>query len=214
VTLHALQEPGRRRLARWAIGGAGLLLWPPAGLADANAHANLNANANAGALAALRGGGVVLALRHALAPGTFDPPGFRLDQCGTQRNLSEDGREQARRIGAWFRAQGLVPTAVRSSPWCRCLDTATLAFGRAERWAALGSPAGVAETTTDEHRRERRERLGAVHSGRGFEVWVTHMFVLADLTGENSASGEGLVLRPADAAGGKSARVLARLNVG
>ncbi|MDZ7592786.1 MAG: histidine phosphatase family protein [Rubrivivax sp.] len=90
----------------------------------------------------LRAGGVVVALRHALAPGTFDPPGFTLDSCATQRNLSDEGRAQARRIGQWFRARGLQPAVVRTSPWCRCVDTATLAFGGAETWAALGSPRG------------------------------------------------------------------------
>ena len=61
-----------------------------------------------------------------------DPPGFRLGECATQRQLSETGREQAQRIGTWFSARGLAPAEVRSSAWCRCLDTATLAFGRAQ----------------------------------------------------------------------------------
>jgi phosphohistidine phosphatase SixA len=74
--------------------------------------------------ALLRTGGAVVAFRHALAPGTFDPPEFRLGDCGTQRNLSDEGRAQARRIGAWFRDRSLAPARVRSSPWCRCLDTA------------------------------------------------------------------------------------------
>ena len=53
--------------------------------------------------AALRAGGLVLAFRHAIAPGTFDPPQFKLGDCTTQRNLSDEGREQARRIGVWFK---------------------------------------------------------------------------------------------------------------
>ncbi len=55
--------------------------------------------------------------RHALAPGTFDPPGFRLGDCGTQRNLNDEGRPQARRIGEWFQARQLRPEKVLSSPW-------------------------------------------------------------------------------------------------
>ena len=98
-------------------------------------------------LALLREGGLVLALRHALAPGTFDPPAFRLGDCSTQRNLDDSGRQQARQIGGWFQAQGLQPAHVRSSPWCRCLDTARLAFGPHETWAALGSPQGATEAT-------------------------------------------------------------------
>lgn len=158
--------------------------------------------------ALLRQGGVVVAFRHALAPGTFDPPGFRVEDCRTQRNLSEDGRSQARAIGRWFQAQGLQPARVRSSPWCRCLDTARLAFNQAEVWAALGSPRGAMETTNAAHLRELRQALAAAAQQRGrFEVWVTHMFVLSALADTNTDSGEGLLLR----AEAGTVRVLARL---
>ena len=159
--------------------------------------------------ALLKTGGVVIAFRHALAPGTFDPPGFRLGDCGTQRNLSEEGRAQARRIGAWFRSRGLQPAVVRSSPWCRCLETAELAFGRAEAWPALGSPrAGTEETNARSLAALCQALAAAVRQPGRFEAWVTHMFVLGDLLGANTASGEGLVLG-LDAAG--APRVLARL---
>lgn len=144
----------------------------------------------------LRGGGVVLAMRHALAPGTFDPPGFRLGDCGTQRNLDAEGRAQAQRIGGWFVARSLQAARVRSSPWCRCLDTAQLAFGAAEVWPALGSPRGSPELVPVQQQAELGLALQAASRRVGsFEVWVTHMFVLADLVGGNVASGEGLVLR-------------------
>ena len=96
---------------------------------------------------------------------------------------------------------------MRSSPWCRCLDTAALAFGRAEPWAALGSPHGAAETTNAESLDALRQGVAAVPRGR-FEVWVTHQFVLSKLVGGGSSSGEGLVLRT-DAA--SAPQVLARL---
>ena len=160
--------------------------------------------------AVLRTGGVVAAFRHALAPGTFDPPGFRLGDCSTQRNLSDEGRAQARRVGAWFEGRNLKPARVRSSPWCRCVDTATLAFGAAERWAALGSPRGSVEATNAENLRALRQTLQAASARRGqFEVWVTHMFVLSDLMdGGGVGSGEGLLLRAG--ADGKP-QLLARL---
>lgn len=177
--------------------GAGLVAAAPAWASEPDA------------LALLRQGGVVAAFRHALAPGTFDPPGFRIEDCRTQRNLSEEGREQARRIGRWFQAQGLQPARVRASPWCRCLDTARLAFNQAEAWPALGSPRGAVETTNAAHLRELRQALAAATQQRGrFEVWVTHMFVLSELAGTSTDSGEGLLLRT-DAAG--VVRVLARL---
>jgi hypothetical protein len=159
----------------------------------------------------LKAGGVLIAFRHALAPGTFDPPGFTPGVCSTQRNLNDEGRAQARRIGEWFAARSLKPARVRSSPWCRCLDTATLAFGAAEPWAALGSPRGASESTNAESLRSLRRALASASApGRPFEVWVTHMFVLSDLAGVNSASGEGLVLQ---AQGDGTPKVLARLTV-
>ncbi len=168
------------------------------------------AGATGEASALLRRGGVVAAFRHATAPGTFDPLGFRLDDCSSQRNLDASGRAQARRLGDWFRGQGLQPVAVRSSPWCRCMDTATLAFGRAERWPALGSPRGVSESTGAEHLQLLRQALVMARTRPGFEVWVTHMFVLSDLVGSGTASGEGLILQ-ADATGriGVLARIVA-----
>lgn len=144
----------------------------------------------------LRRGGVVLAMRHALAPGTFDPPGFRIGDCSTQRNLSDTGREQARRIGQWFATRSLQPARVRSSPWCRCVDSAQLAFGAAEVWPALGSPRGSSEQVNAQQQAELRLALQAASSRSGrFEVWLTHMFVLADLVDGMVASGDGLVLR-------------------
>ncbi|MEY3474366.1 MAG: hypothetical protein RL087_824, partial [Pseudomonadota bacterium] len=186
-------------LAWAALAGAG----PVAALASPHAQAEVER--------ALREGGVVIALRHALAPGTFDPPEFRLGDCSTQRNLNDEGRAQARRIGQWFSSRGLKPTRVRSSPWCRCVDTATLAFGGAEVWPALGSPRGTEAAVSAQALPQLRQALQSVRTQRGrFEAWVTHMFVLSDLTGEGSSSGEGLVLR-ADANG--AVKVLARLAI-
>lgn len=188
-------------IARRAVLGAGLAL----------ASLRTWAAQDADAEALLRKGGVVAAFRHSLAPGTFDPPGFRLGDCSTQRNLSDEGRTQARSIGAWFQQRQLQPGKILSSPWCRCVDSATLAFGAPQVWAALGSPRGSPETTSAGHLRELRAALVAasIQPGR-FEVWFTHMFVLADLANTNTSSGEALILR-ADR-GGK-AEVLARLAV-
>lgn len=178
------------------------LSWPLLGSARA---------AEPDAVPIVREGGLVIAFRHANAPGTFDPPGFRLGDCGTQRNLDDEGRAQAGRIGAWFAQQALEPSRVRSSPWCRCMDTAKLAFGRADAWPALGSPRGGTESTNQASLRELRAALAtaSARSGR-FEAWVTHSFVLADLAGVNVASGEGLILRADDR---RQPVLLARLQI-
>lgn len=146
------------------------------------------------ATAALRRGGVAVLLRHAATePGIGDPPGFRLGECATQRQLSEAGREQARRIGAWFSARGLAPADVRSSAWCRCLDTATLAFGRARAWTPLNSffEDRSVESARSAALREALRRLPVT----GFEVWVTHQVNISALTGVSPGTGEALVVR-------------------
>ena len=80
----------------------------------------------------LKAGGQVVLIRHAITtPGVGDPPGMRLDDCSSQRNLTDEGRRDARRLGEAFRARGLPVDRVLSSPWCRCLETARLAFGAA-----------------------------------------------------------------------------------
>jgi hypothetical protein len=148
------------------------------------------------ALRSTQAAGSVLMFRHALAPGTFDPPGFKLGDCATQRNLNDEGRQQARQLGAWFAARQLRPTRVRSSPWCRCQETARLAFGdRVEPWAALGSPRAGDEKSNAQALNQMREALAAVvNRGAAFEVWVTHMFVFSAFLGEGAGSGEGVLL--------------------
>lgn len=154
--------------------------------------------------ALLRQGGAVVLFRHALAPGTFDPPGLVLSDCSTQRNLSDEGRAQARRLGDWFRARGLKPAAVKTSPWCRCIDTAQLAFGSAEVWPALGSPSGRPEAERSAQVAALRAELAQVRPGR-FEVWVTHQFVISALAPTATDSAEGVIFEAG------SGRVLGRL---
>lgn len=156
---------------------------------------------------ALRGGGQVVLIRHAsTVAGLGDPPGFRLDDCATQRNLSEAGRAEARRIGAAFRRRGIPVVRVLSSRWCRCLETARLAFGRVEPWPSLDS-------FFDDRGREREQTRAALalmaepHAG-GNLVLVTHQVNITALTGIVPAMGEMIVLTPQ--AGG-TARIAGRL---
>ena len=169
------------------------------------AHAAPDATPDAEAARSLRAGGVVAVFRHTLAPGTYDPPGFRLADCSTQRNLNDEGRAQAQRLGAGFATLGLRPARVLSSPWCRCLDTARGAFGSAQVWEALGSPEGRSNAERAAQQQALRSALAAVPAD-GFEVWVTHNFVIADLVAVSTASGEGVVLR-----GGPAVQLLHRL---
>lgn len=83
-------------------------------------------HANASLANEMQDGQHVLLMRHAEAPGFGDPAGYVLSQCSTQRNLDDYGKKQSKAIGGWLSNQGLQNAMVFSSPWCRCLDTATL----------------------------------------------------------------------------------------
>ena len=77
--------------------------------------------------AAVKNGTTFVIMRHALAPGTGDPEGFRLEDCATQRNLSAEGRAQARAAGRRLAEAGLAEATVLSSRWCRSLETSRVA---------------------------------------------------------------------------------------
>jgi phosphohistidine phosphatase SixA len=146
------------------------------------------------AWAALRRGGAVVALmRHADAPGAGDPPGWRLDDCATQRNLSDQGQADARAVGDRLRAEQVPIAKVLSSPWCRCVDTAKLmnvgpvqieptlsnAFELSDQRAALTEGA--------------RALIGRWR-GPGTLLVVTHGANIQALTGHSPSPGEMVVV--------------------
>jgi len=156
----------------------------------------LSAHADEALWNLLRGGGQVLFVRHAsTVPGVGDPPGFRLEDCRTQRNLSEEGRNEAHRRGELLRRQKVPIGSVVSSQWCRCIDTAQLAFGRVdERWSALnnlfGRSANAAAQVT-----AMRPRISA-YRGKGNLVLVSHGSTTLALTGVSPQQGQIIVLSP------------------
>ena len=87
----------------------------------------------------LKNGGNLIFIRHAYAPGGGDPDNFDLNDCSTQRNLSESGREQAKKIGKFFHENQIPIDKVISSEWCRCKETAEIAFKRFETKDFLNS---------------------------------------------------------------------------
>lgn len=142
----------------------------------------------------LQAGGAVLMIRHAEAPGTGDPPGFVVSDCSTQRNLSEDGRQQAKAIGDWLRAHGIKRARVFSSQWCRCLDTARLMdIGEVNPLSALNS--------FYERMQDREPNMAALRKFLAEQpadgellVLVTHQVTISALTGEYTSSGNGKLL--------------------
>lgn len=175
---------GRRRWLHGAACAVALLALPGGARAAA-----------APAWQALQAGGAALLLRHATTtPGVGDPPGFRRDDCSTQRNLSPAGRSEAARWGDALRERAVRVDAVLSSSWCRCRDTAALAFGRYDLWSPLDS--FFADPATEPAQtRAVRERIAAWR-GPGTLVLVTHQVNIAAVTGRTVASGAAVVMRP------------------
>ena len=121
-------------------------------------------------------------MRHADAPGGVgDPPGFRVDDCATQRNLSEKGRADAAKIGLRLESEGIAFEKILSSPWCRCIDTASLLnLGTVETEATFGNVVVLQRSKGDAYAGARA--LIAKWSGPSNLLVVTHGANIAALT--------------------------------
>ncbi|HKY86970.1 MAG TPA: histidine phosphatase family protein [Pseudorhodoplanes sp.] len=163
---------------------------------------------------ALRDGSKVVLIRHgATTGGAGDPPGFRLEDCATQRNLTDKGVAESKATGERIRAQKVNVGKVISSQWCRCRDTAEL--------MNLGQPVEIAPTFNnaytfsdrrDELTKGARAVIGA-WKGPGALVIVTHGANILPLTGFQPAEGEMIVVEPEAMADGRL-RVIGRIPVG
>lgn len=143
---------------------------------------------------ALVAGGHVALVRHGNAPPGHggDPPGFKIDDCSTQRNMDDRGRLQAKAVGEAFSQHGVRVDRILSSPWCRCLETARL----------LGLGAVESEWTAAASADKSPARLAALKQivsgwrGPGTLVVVTHALTVQGLVGILPGQAETVVLRP------------------
>jgi phosphohistidine phosphatase SixA len=148
---------------------------------------------------ALIKGGHVALIRHGNAPpgSGGDPPGFRIDDCATQRNLDEKGRAQAKALGDAFRKHGVRVDEIYSSPWCRCMDTARLmAFGRVEVLWAL-----VPTTPSNPERFPALKAFVSGWRGPGTLVLITHGLTVLRMLGFVPDQAETVVLEPTPGTG-------------
>src|SRR2546430_17453212 len=145
------------------------------------------------AWAALAKGGHVALVRHGNAPPGYggDPPGFKIDDCATQRNMDERGRAQARAVGEAFRQHGVIVDKILSSPWCRCLETARL--------MALGPVEGTMAVAASDRSPDRLAVLKQMVSawrGPGTLVVVTPALTVQGLVGIMPGQADTVVIRP------------------
>jgi phosphohistidine phosphatase SixA len=144
---------------------------------------------------AMKGGGHILMIRHALAPGTGDPANFQIGDCSTQRNLDDRGRDQASAIGDWLRSKGIPSARVYSSQWCRCLETAKLLqLGPVAELPALNSFYELTENREPNLKALREFIAKQPHDGK-LIIMVTHLVTISSMADEAVSSGEGVLLR-------------------
>ena len=141
----------------------------------------------------LKKGGNIIFIRHAIAPGNGDPQNFDISNCSTQRNLSKDGELQALKIGKFFKKNDIKLTKVLSSEWCRCKDTAKIAFGNYETKNFLNSfyDERFAENETKQIK-DLKKLINSWSSDKNL-VLVTHYVVISSILNVGSSSGELII---------------------
>jgi phosphohistidine phosphatase SixA len=155
----------------------------------------LAAQANDALWALLKQGGQVVLIRHAVTdPGVGDPPGFSLADCKTQRNLTAAGRKEAQRLGSAFKARAIPVARVLSSPWCRCIETAKLAFGGAQTEPALANLYGRGENR--EQQLAAFRKLVATAPKEGNLILVTHGSTTMAFAGVSQGTTELVIVTP------------------
>ena len=141
----------------------------------------------------LEDGGKLIFIRHAYAPGNGDPAGFNLNDCSTQRNLSDDGRKQAQRIGEFFTKNKIEIDKVLSSEWCRCKETAKIAFKNYSTNSFLNSfYSSKFSKNKDKQVKAFNYYVKNLESNKNL-IFVTHYVFISEVLNYGPSSGEIVV---------------------
>ena len=141
----------------------------------------------------LKQGGKLIFIRHAYAPGGGDPDNFEINDCKTQRNLSDTGREQANKIGYFFRSNNIPIDKVYSSEWCRCKETALIAFDKFETKIFLNSFFSEKFAHNKNPQMKKLKRFIRNWDSKKNLVFVTHYVVISESLNYAPSSGEIVV---------------------
>ena len=150
----------------------------------------IKADSNQNLINELKNGGKLIFIRHAYAPGGGDPNNFDITDCNTQRNLSNSGREQARNIGVFFKDNNIKIDNIYSSEWCRCKETAVIAFNKFENKKFLNSFFSVKFTNNKDLQIKNLKKFIKDWDGDKNLIFVTHYVVISELLNYSSGSGE------------------------
>ena len=153
----------------------------------------VKAELNQNIISELKKGDKIIFIRHANAPGGGDPNNFDLNDCDTQRNLNDDGRLQSKKIGDFFKNNKISIEKVYSSEWCRCKETAFIAFRSFETKNFLNSFFSERLAKNRENQVENFNKFINNWSGKGNLIFVTHYVVISDILNYAPSSGEIIV---------------------
>ncbi len=143
----------------------------------------------------MQAGGHILMIRHANAPGYGDPDNIKIGDCSTQRNLDERGRKQSAKIGKWLESNNIEPSAIYSSQWCRCLDTAQLlGLGAVKELSSLNSFFQMSQNR-ESSLRNLRQFISKQTTDNRLIIMVTHNITISAISGQNVAPGDGVLLK-------------------
>ena len=141
----------------------------------------------------LKKGGKLIFIRHAYAPGGGDPDNFEINDCNTQRNLSNLGRIQAKKIGSFFKNNNISIDKVYSSQWCRCQETALIAFNEFETKNFLNSFFSLKFIENKDSQMKKLKKFINHWDGKKNLVFVTHYVVISEILNYASSSGEIII---------------------
>ena len=150
----------------------------------------IKADSNQNLINELKQGGKLIFIRHAYAPGGGDPDNFDINDCNTQRNLSDAGREQANKIGSFFKSNNILIDKVYSSKWCRCKETALIAFNDFENKSFLNSFFSSKFAENKDSQMKKLKEFINNWDGKNNVIFVTHYVVISEILNYASSSGE------------------------
>ena len=153
----------------------------------------VKADLNQNIISELKKGGKIIFIRHAYAPGGGDPNNFDINDCDTQRNLNDEGRLQSKKIGDFFKKNEISIEKVYSSEWCRCKETASIAFRSFETKNFLNSFFSERFVKNKENQIENFNKFINNWNGKRNLIFVTHYVVISEILNYAPASGEIIV---------------------
>ena len=153
----------------------------------------IKAESNQSLINELKKGGKLIFIRHAYAPGGGDPDNFDINDCNTQRNLNNSGREQAKNIGNFFKENNIKIENVYSSEWCRCKETALIAFNKSENKNFLNSFFSSKFAKNKDLQIKNLRKFIKDFDGDENLIFVTHYVFISEILGYSPSSGEIII---------------------